>query len=134
MKINQWFQIILSKSEDGLWYDHDDRQYDNHGWGFVLKFRSGDIIRPYTRFKYWFKLVPNKWNNFNSNVHGLIQFKSIIPLPFLSISMGRFGLYIGFKESEFNTDKYIPMLGRAQVYKGSKALILSATIRRTRWK
>lgn len=133
MKTFRLFQLVLSKAEDGLWYDHDERSYDPKGWGIALRFFAGHVVRPYTRPKFWFKTgIPSKWNSFHPTFHGVIKFWLPIA-PFLSISLGRFGFYIGFKIFSLEPLKYVPMVGPNEVYDGSSALTPSITTRRSRW-
>lgn len=133
MKVFSLLEISIAKAEKGLWYDHDQRAYDPTGWGIVLKFFAGTVVRPMTKPRYWFvKGVPSKWNEFNPDYHW--RFKIWLPLaPFLSIAVGEAGAYIGFKVFDLESAKYKPLVGDAEVHPGSKALTLSATTRRTRW-
>lgn len=133
MKIFKLFQIVVGKAEDGLWYDHDERAYDPKGFGIALRFFAGDVVRPYTKPKYWFDDVPNKWNNFDPEYHGVLKFWLPVA-PFLSVALGPWGFYIGFKIFSLEPTKYIPMVGEANVHLGSQALTPSATTRSTRWK
>jgi len=133
MKVHRLAQLVISKAEDGLWYDHDERAYDEKGWGFAFRLFAGDVVRPITRPRYWFaKDVPSKWNEFDPKYHMVL--KGWTPVaPFLSVALGRFGFYIGFKVFDLSPEKYRPMVGDAQ-YPGSQALTPSATTRATRWK
>ena len=133
MKVYRLAQLVVSKAEDGLWYDHDERSYDGKGWGFAFRLFAGHVVRPITRPRYWFaKDVPSKWNEFNPKYHTVL--KGWLPVaPFLSVALGRFGFYIGFKVFDLSPEKYRPMVGADQ-FPGSQALTPSATTRTTRWK
>lgn len=133
MKIYRLAQLVISKAEDGLWYDHDERSYDEKGWGFAFRLFAGDVVRPITRPRYWFADgVPSKWNEFDPKYHTVLKFWLPVA-PFLSVALGRFGFYLGFKVFDLSPEKYRPMVGDAQ-FAGSQALTLSATTRATRWK
>ena len=50
--------LTLSTAEKGLWYDSDkDVDHLEQGAGIVLKIRSGWTVRPYTKIKYWLKIL-----------------------------------------------------------------------------
>ena len=134
MKVYKLVQFVFSMAEKGLWWDHDERNYQEKGWGIMLKFFAGPVVRPYTRFRFWFvEGVPSKWNEFDPQFHGLIRFWW--PLcPFLSVALGPLGLYIGFKVFDLESEKYRKMVGSANVFQGSQALTPSITTRTTRWK
>lgn len=129
MRVFKIGQLVLSKAEKGLWYDHDMREYDDVGWGICLKLFAGVMLRPITKPRYWFSRdwVPSKWNAFDPKYHWLLKLP--IPLaPFLSVAAGRFGFYIGFKVFSLESEKY-----RRMTPEKGEALTLSATTRTTRW-
>ena len=134
MKVCRLIQFQLSTPDVGLWHDHDKREYNPKSWGIVLKLFAGDIVRPFTRPAFWGKKdVPSKWNNFDDDYHFLIR--AWFPFcPFISIALGKRGVYAGFKVADFDSPKYEQMLGKDDVYIGSEALVPSITIRSTRWK
>ena len=80
----------IGKMVDGLWYDSDRRVYDPKGWGIVFSLAYG----------------PGYWKGYH------IPF---LAGPFLSIAIGPYGLYLGFKNHK------------------DIELVPSASIRRTRW-
>ena len=133
MKVAKIAQLVLSKSEKGLWYDHDERTFDARGWGIAIKFFAGPIVRPITKPQYWFKKgIPSKWNEFDTKWHFLL--KLWWPLcPFLSVALGKYGVYIGFKVFDLESAKYRQMVGEDEVYPGSQALTPSITTRISRW-
>lgn len=132
-KVYRLAQVVLSKAEDGLWYDHDERSYDARGWGLCFRLFAGHVVRPFTRPRYWFKDgVPSKWNAFDPQYHGLIQFWTPFA-PFLSVAAGTWGFYFGFKIFSLEPEKYRAMVGEDQQL-GSQALTPSITTRSTRWK
>ena len=135
-KVIKLFQIIFSKAENGLWYDHDERTYDKKGWGICAKLFIGKMIRPVPKF--WIK-DSNPWQG---DVPWFVIRSPWMVAPFISIALGKFGLYFGFKvfevkdrhksnlrygkwmrEEEFGTDE-----------KPAEYLTLTASIRTTRWK
>lgn len=133
MKVYQLAQLALSKAEDGLWYDHDERSYDARGWGVCFRLFAGSVVRPITRPRYWFaKDVPSKWNAFDPQYHALLKFWTPFA-PFISVAAGTWGFYAGFKIFDLEPEKYRAMVGEDQ-FAGSRALTLSATTRSTRWK
>ncbi len=129
VKLRQLFQIVISTAERGLWYDSDEREYSPSGLGIAFKLYAGDVFRPYTRLKYWFKDTPSKWNEFDPEYHGLIKF-SFPLLPFFTLALGAYGFYAGFKVFDAQGEKYRPMVGE----RSEPALTPSITTRRTRWK
>lgn len=135
-KVIELVQIVLSKSERGLWYDSDECNYDEKGWGAVFKLRFGKMIRPVPKF--W-KKDQNPWKG--DEPWFVIRIPWMV-VPFISIAIWKYGVYLGFKtflvtdkhrsddrygkwmrENEFGTDD-----------KPAEYLQLSATVRRTRWK
>ena len=116
------FQLVFSKSESGLWWDHDRRGYDENGWGVVLKFFAGSFARPVPKF--WTKLNPWQEESWFT-----IRLPFVI-LPFFSICLGGFGFYLGGKV--FTVDEDEPW--SRDVEHGTDMLTISASLRRTRWK
>ena len=126
--------LSLGTFERGLWYDHDPRQYDEHGFGIKLDLVAGNMLRPLKKpFDH-----QNPWRG--GDDWGVLRCPMIG--PFLSIALGPYGIYLGFKTYEVTTahagkDRYgkwvkpseIPPEGKTYVY-----LCPSASIRRTRWK
>lgn len=135
MKVHKLIQLVLSTAEKGLWYDHDDREYNEKGWGITAKLFSGWVLRPMTKPRYWFSsdFVPSKWNEFSPKYHWL--FKCWVPVaPFVSIALGRWGIYAGFKVFDLESEKYKQLAGSEHVFPGSQALTPSISTRSTRWK
>ncbi len=126
--------LSLGKFERGLWYDHDIRQYDEHGFGIKLDLVAGNMLRP-------LKSPFHGENPWRGGKHcGVLRCPMIG--PFLSIALGPYGMYVGLKTYEVTTahagqDRYgtwirpeeVPPEGKTYVY-----LCPSASIRRTRWK
>lgn len=134
MRVFKLLQIVISKAEKGLWYDHDQREFDTRGWGIFLKVFAGPIVRPITKPQYWFVTgIPSKWNEFDPQFHWLLRFW--FPFcPFFSICFGEYGFYLGFKVFDLESEKYRKMVGSVHVHPGSQALTPSVTTRTTRWK
>lgn len=122
-------QLVISTAERGLWFDHDEREYDEKGWGICIKLFSGWVLRPVTKPQFWFvQGVPSKWNEFNRDYHWLLKWP--MPLaPFVSIALGRWGLYFGFKVWDSENPKYRAMTPKVQEW-----LTPSISTRSTRWK
>lgn len=127
--------LSLGSYERGLWFDHDRRQYQPDGFGVKFDIVAGQMIRPVPKF--W-EPGNNPWQG------GKPWFVLRMPMigPFLSVSFGEMGAYVGFKT--FKVDQYhrsVDRYGRwmredefpepndIRVY-----LQPSLTIRRTRWK
>lgn len=121
--IKKIIQIIISKAETGLWYDHDKRDYDPQGWGLCIKLFTGSFIRPVPKF--WVKDA-NPWTGDHWFV---IRFPFVI-LPFISIAIGQWGFYLGGKVFKADADE--PWVKEHEI--GNEYLTLSATTRKTRWK
>lgn len=138
MKVYELLQIILSTSEHGLWWDHDRREYNGSGWGIMLKFKAGRCIRHGLKPKYWLKALkgekfPSAWKAFDPKYHMIIQIPFMI-VPFFSISFGKYGFYIGFKNAKIEKpEQFGKMFKASQIKKGSQVLVLSGSIRRSRW-
>lgn len=130
MKIWRLIQFILSSAERGLWFDHDEREYYEGGWGFVFKLYAGPMLRPVLRPKFWFckSPVPSMWNEFNPDYHLKIYLPFIVA-PFVSVAIGRWGFYAGFKIWDSNNEKYRKMTPEAREW-----LAPSVSTRSTRWK
>lgn len=133
MKAHKLFQIVISKAEKGLWWDHDEREYQPSGWGVMFKIFAGPMVRPVTKPRYWFRETPSKWNEFNPEYHLLLRIPFFIG-PFISIAVGQYGIYAGFKVFDLENPKYKQMVGAEHVYPGSQAITPSITTRSTRWK
>jgi hypothetical protein len=135
-KVTQLIGITISKSERGLWYDHDVREYDEKGWGIVLKLHFGKMIRPIPKF--W-KKDQNPWRG--DKPWFVIRIPWMVG-PFFSIAVRKFGLYFGFKTFEVtdkhrSDDRYGRWMKEDEFGtddKPAEYLQLSATVRRTRWK
>lgn len=138
MKVYELLQLILSASEHGLWYDHDRRDYQAKGWGVMFKLKAGHCIRHGLRPKYWFRSwrgeeFPSAWKAFDPKYHFIIHIPFMI-VPFFSIALGSYGLYIGFKNARIEKpEQFGKMFELSQIKKGSQALVLSASWRRSRW-
>ena len=133
MKVFKLFQLVVSQAEKGLWYDHDIREFNPKGWGFMFKLFAGPIVRPITKPQYWFVTnIPSKWNEFDPQFHYLLRLW--LPLcPFISLCVGEYGFYAGFKVFDLESEKYRKMVGSMNVFPGSQALTPSVTTRTTRW-
>lgn len=99
------FQLVVSTSEQGLYWDVDPHWFDptsvekkdgdiKAGWGITFKLRAGDIVYPS-----------------NQRVFGKTAWRWYcpVPLPFLSIAIGKRAFYVGFKD--FRADSSHAYLG-----------------------
>ena len=146
MKIFQLFQFIFSTSEDGLWWDHDERESERKiGWGITLIFRGGSCQRHGLRPKFWLEAFkrrnerpaakfPSAWKQFDPVYH--YSYKWWFPLcPFFSVALGGYGFYIGFKPADISGREMLrPIFGDEVDNENRRALIPSITTRSTRCK
>lgn len=134
MRLFRWVQIIIGKAERGLWYDHDQREYDPKGYGICLKFYGGHVFRPIPKPRYWLQLlkgntaIPDSWDQFNRTDHWMIHFWFPL-LPFFSIALGEMGVYAGFKTFSLENERY----RKWGVGPDGAALTPSISTRMTRW-
>lgn len=130
-------QLILSTTELSLWWDNDEHHPGDGkpGWGIVFKLRGGDVVRPIGHPRAWFRQdAPNVWFSTDPAARWKVwRFYCPLPvLPFVSIALGRYGFYAGFKDFRVLHDEYRAWLPAAEVYEGSVALSPSVSWRRTR--
>lgn len=125
----------LGSYERGLWFDDDPRQIQPHGWGVKFDIVAGKMIRPIRRS---FRPEDDPWRG----ALPLVVLRSPMIGPFLSISLGPLGMYIGFKtfevtQRERSPDSYgrwmrdheFPDPNDRHIY-----LTPSFTLRRVRWR
>lgn len=87
-------------------------------WKPGIFFRGGDICHPYGKGNFFtapFFLRRNVWR----------AYCKLAILPFISLHIGRFGIYFGFKLYGVDREEYVNWLLRMDVYEGSMALHLS---------
>lgn len=120
MKTVGGIKLSFSKAAPGLWYDTENLRYDEKGWGILLQIIWGSFARPVRKF--W----TNK-NPWQEEAWFTIRLPFIV-LPYISISIWRFGFYLGGKA--FTVDDDEPW-ARPSEY-GDEKVTISATIRRTR--
>jgi hypothetical protein len=127
--------LSLGSYERGLWYDHDDAQYHPGGFGLKFDIVAGEMIRPVPKF--W-ESGSNPWKG--DEPWFVIQGPMIG--PFLSLSLGEFGMYIGFKtfqvgQGERSPEKYGRWMRQEDFPEPNDVYTYvqpSFTIRRTRWR
>ena len=121
--------LTLCTDETNLWWD-SDKHHDGtgkYGWGVVFAFRAGWILRPVKKF--WLPRAEN--NPWTSGNHWfVIKFPAIV--PFLSIAIGQYGMYLGFKTYGVDWEAYKVWLDPKYIAVGNQALAPSGSIRRTR--
>lgn len=90
--------------------------------GLKLRLLGGDVCDPYWLGNggSWFKLPAPRL---------LIKFFSWLPLPYVAIGIGKWGMYLGWKVYGVDSDAYKQWLPASDVYPGSQAMCL--TIRMT---
>jgi hypothetical protein len=107
--------------ERGLWYDHDGKDYNPKGWGIKTDLVVGRMVRPF-------------------NFHGKNPWEEPecywdIPIigPFVSISLGEWGVYAGLKSFKNHKDRYWWLPSEADPNNPDIIFTLSGSIRTTRW-
>ena len=126
----------MGSFERGLWFDHDIREYQPHGFGVKFDIVAGHMIRPVPKF--W-KKDQNVWKG------SAPWFVVRVPLigPYVGIACGEMGVYGGLKTFQVQERHRVPeRYGKWMRDKefpadpnGTMTYIqLSATMRRTRWK
>jgi hypothetical protein len=138
-------EVGFSRFERGIWFDSDHKKYQPHGFGVKLALVWGIMVRPipkYWKLGYWRgEDLYNPWRG--GEYVTVLKFPFVG--PFLSICIGRLGLYLGFKTFEVydprhtGPDRYGLWLDKYKVVAGTKDnpaqyIQLSGSIRRTRWK
>lgn len=132
--------VTVSSHEHGLWYDSDAKEYNSKGWGVKCELVVGKLLRPIGRF--W---LPSYWKDggldpWSSGKHAFVLRLPVFIGPFVSISLGPYGLYIGLKSYHMTAhhwSRYQAWAKRSEVPQdGSEWWYLcpSLTIRKTRWK
>ena len=120
IKIRKICQLVFSKAETGLWYDHDEREYNKKGWGICIKLFVGPFARP-------IKFNGNPWKE---KPWFVLRLPFII-LPFISIAFFNYGFYIGGKV--FRIDEGDRLWSKPEEW-DMEMLTFSFTTRLTRWK
>ena len=126
----------MGSFERSLWFDHDIREYQPHGWGVKFDIVAGHMIRPVPKF--WAR-DSNPWKG------GEPWFVIRAPLigPYVGITAGKIGVYGGLKtfqvEDRHRTlDRYGKWMREKEFPSDPDGtmtyLQLSGSIRRTRWK
>lgn len=132
------FQLILSTEEQGLWWDTDNHAAfesapaGKPGWGIKIAFRGGDICHPHgvaERQPGDDQWKDNKWWNPKKVIRKRVRLPI---LPFIAVSFGERGFYLGFKDWPVHHENYLRWLDPKDVNPTSRALCLSASIRKTR--
>lgn len=104
----------IGSYEDGLWFDHDKRAYNPEGFGIKADIVPGQLIIPIP------KLGKNPWDD------PWFVIRAPIIAPFISVSIGERGGYLGlrsFEVSDSNKQRYwwlneneIPPNGKSFIY------------------
>lgn len=140
LRLIRWIGLSIGTPEHQLWFDHDKKEYNPHGWGVVFHLKGGWMIRPFTRPKWLIDKyihkdpIPNGWKYFDPKFHMLVRFWFPV-LPFFSLAIGKYGIYVGFKEYRLsNLEQDGRLIGRSNVEPDARALAWSISTRTTRWK
>ena len=125
----------FSKDEKNLWYDHDQKKYDPKGFGVFFSIRGGRLLQPMPKFWKWGFWGTDKQYNGWENEFWFVLNVPFFVFPFLSISIGPYGLYAGVKPYSLHRPRYYKWLPNwEELPKDAMALCISTTMRRTRWK
>lgn len=84
-------------------------------WKSGIFFRGGDICDPFN----------GKWFDPPYPTRIWRTYCPLPILPFISIKIGRFGIYFGFKLYGADSEHYLNWMDTKDVYPGSQALCLS---------
>ena len=111
--------MSIGSYERGLWYDHDAKDYNPKCFGLKLDLVAGRCVRPFGK---------DKWGN--PDCYWDFPFIG----PFISVSLGEYGAYLGFKSFKNYKDRYPWLPTEADPNDPDILFTLSSTTRRTRWK
>jgi len=128
--------MSLGSFERGLWFDHDQRDYQPNGWGMKFDIVAGRMIRPVPKF--WIK-DSNPWKGDEP------WFVIRVPMvgPYLGLAFGDRGAYLGLKtflveERHRSSERYGKWMKEKEFPPDPNGtmtyLQLSGSVRRTRWK
>ena len=125
--------LHLGAHEHGLWYDSDQRQYDPNGWGLKFSILYGKLVDPYGK--------PGK-SPWKGDKPVFVLRSPFLIFPYISISLGKFGLYLGVKPYKVWTPKHMASDSYGPWWKDevgtednpAEFLCFTASMRRTRWK
>jgi len=117
-----------------LWFDHDEKGYQAGGVGIKFDIVAGHMIRPVPKF--W-KPKQNPWKGDEP----WFVIRSPIIGPFISLALGKTGVYFGFKTFEVkdmhrSLERYGKWMHENEFPQSETPNVFmqpSATIRRTRW-
>jgi len=159
MKKVYGISLSIGSYEHGLWYDHDEQEYNPHGFGITLKAGIGKFLLPIKKYWLCWELATPEWREkmrkrgkpwWQRIIHPVNAWKHpehvwftlrcpVFPVLFFSISLGSFGFYVGVKSYRvtqenisyraFLREDEIPPAGEIYYY-----VHTTATIRRTRWR
>jgi len=119
--------LTFCTDEGDLWWDADS-QYRSpegkKGFGIMIALRWGKLLQPIGT-----KIFNNVW--FRGDVLFTLRIPFVV-LPYISIAIGKFGLYFGGKIYGVDRVEYLRWAYPDEIKKGNTALALSASIRRTR--
>ncbi len=126
--------LTLCTDEANLWWDSDSHWSGGTkpGFGIMATIRWGTVLRPIGKLwkKGFWKRDPayNPW--VSGNHWFVLRFTFLV--PFISIAIGNWGLYLGFKSYGVDWISYEYWLDKKYIKVGNRALAPSASIRRTR--
>jgi len=127
--------LSLGSYERGLWFDHDQKQYQPSGFGVKLDIVAGYMILPVP--KYW-ETSSNPWKG------GEPWFVIRSPMvgPYMSLAVGDLGAYFGCKtyrveDRHRSLDRYGTWMRESEFPEPNEVNVYlqpTASLRRTRWK
>lgn len=109
--------------ESGLWFDSDKRDYQPKGIGVKFDLVAGRMVRPFPKSDGTNPWVEPAW---------VLD----IPFvgPFISVSIGDMGAYLGFKSFRNHKGRYDWLPSDADPNDPDVLYTISGSVRRTRWK
>jgi len=90
--------LSLSSFEKGLWFDHDEEEYQPYGWGIRIHLVGGRVVTcvPQLYHRKGLDLVEG-YNPWKGGDWWFVLRMPFAILPFVSIALGKYGIYLGAK-------------------------------------
>ena len=126
----------VSTDKKNLWWDHARKEYNPRGFGVMAGIRAGWHYAPIGQLwrpEFWMlKKGDKEYNGWEGKYWFVARFPIIF--PYISVALGRFGLYLGVKPFHICRPRYYKWLPEWEEYtQEDEVLTLTASIRRTRW-
>ena len=140
--------FTIGSFENGIWYDSDRSMYHPKGCGIRFHVVCGKLLQPIPRFyklDYWRWLLrkPHLCNHnyWKGGEYWFVIRIPIIVLPFISIAIGKLGLYFGGKTYGVTTRLYTNARYKRWIKREEcgptnneyRYVLISSSWRKTRW-